>query len=233
MTKILFVCHGNICRSPMAEFILKDMVNKLGLGDEFFIRSAATSAEELGNGVYPPNRRLLEAHGIDCSGKTARRIEADDYKSFDLIIGMDDENMQNLRRKFAPDPDNKLRLLLDYTTRQGEDIFDPWYTRDFQRSFDDVWLGCLGLLDALLGDDVLLDFSECVTRKELYAVLRREMLWQEFFGENLDALWDILTGLPHRGKSFSFVLPNEADSEAGMYAKRIVAVFEDAAEISE
>lgn len=230
MTKILFVCHGNICRSPMAEFILKDMVHKLGRADEFLIDSAATTAEELGNGVYPPVRTLLEAHGIDCGGKTARLLRRGDYEDYDLIIGMDDENMRDLHREYGRDRDGKLRLLLDFTARKGQDIYDPWYTRDFQRSWDDVWYGCLGLLSELLGDDAVLDFSACETRSELYAVLRREMLWQDFYGENLDALWDILTGLPHRGRSFTLIMPDKADSEAGIYAPRIRGVFEDALE---
>lgn len=229
MIKVLFICHGNICRSPTAEFILRDMVKKLGREDGFYIASAATSAEELGNGVYPPARRLLAAHGIDCSGKTARQIVREDYERFDLIIGMDAENMRSLRRMYAPDRAGKLSLLLDHAGRHGEDIYDPWYSRDFQRSWDDIWSGCLGLLDELLGSEVVLDFSTCETRDELYAVLRREMLWQEDYGENLDALWDILTGLPHRGRSFSFILPRDAGSEAGVYARRICGVFEDAA----
>ncbi len=230
MTRILFVCHGNICRSPMAEFTLRDMVKKLGREEAFVIDSAAATHEEIGNGVYPPVRSLLESHGIDCGGKTARLMKRADYDNFDLLIGMDEENMRDLRRKYGPDSAGKLRMLLDFTPRKGEDICDPWYTRDFQRSWDDIYLGCLGLLDELLGGDVTLDFSGCETRKDLYAVLRREMLWQDFYGENLDALWDILTGLPHRGSSFSFVMPENADSEAGVYARRICAVFEDALE---
>lgn len=228
MIKVLFVCHGNICRSPMAEFMLKDMVKKLGREEEFCIDSAATTREELGNGVYPPVVRLLEAHGIDCSEKTARLMRRDDYDDFDLLIGMDEENMRDLRRKYGRDSDGKLRLLLDFTPRKGEDIYDPWYTRDFQRSWDDIRYGCLGLLDELLGSEVTLDFSACETRGELYAVLRRELLFEDFYGENLDALWDVLTGLPHRGRSFSFVMPENADSEAGVYAPRICAVVENA-----
>lgn len=229
MIKILFVCHGNICRSPTAEFMLRDMVKRLGLGEEFYIASAATSAEELGNGVYPPSRRLLEEHGIDCSGKTARQVVRGDYDRFDLIIGMDAQNLRVLRRVFEGDCDGKLSLLLDHAGRVGEDIYDPWYSRDFRRSWEDIRCGCLGLLEELLGSEVMLDFSACVTREELYTVLRREMLWQDDYSENLDALWDILTALPHRGKSFRIISPNEADSEAGHYARRICAVFEDAA----
>lgn len=228
MVRILFVCHGNICRSPMAELLLKDMVKKLGREAEFEIASAATTGEELGNGVYPPARRCLAGHGLGCEGKTARRITKEDYEYYDLLIGMDWENMRDLRRKYGSDEAGKLRLLLDYTARRGEDIYDPWYTGDYEQSWSDIWEGCLGLLDALLGDEVTLDFSACTTRRELYAVLRREMLWQDFYGSSLDALWDILTGLPHRGKRFSFVMPAEEDSEAAVYARRIRCVFEDA-----
>lgn len=231
MTKILFVCHGNICRSPTAEYMLRDMVETLGLGESFYIASAATSTEELGNGVYPPSRRLLEEHGIDCSGKTARQIVPGDYDRFDMIIGMDAQNMRALRRIFSPDREGKLSLLLDHAGRQGEDIYDPWYSRDFRRSWDDIRCGCLGLLDELLGGEVVLDFSSCVSRGELYAVMRREMLWQDDYGENLDALWDILTALPHRGRSFRIILPRETESEAGRYARRVRAVFDDAAQI--
>ena len=105
MIKILFICHGNICRSPMAEFIMKKLVTNAGLADEFSIASAATSSEELGNPVYPPARRKLAEHGISCSGKTARRINSEDYKQYDLLIGMDNANMRNMNRTFGGDPD--------------------------------------------------------------------------------------------------------------------------------
>ena len=114
MIRILFVCHGNICRSPMAEFVMKDLVDKAGLADAFEIASAATSSEELGNPVYPPARRKLAEHGIGCAGKTARRLTADDYDEYDLLIGMDDANLRNMRRLFGGDPDGKCRLLLEY-----------------------------------------------------------------------------------------------------------------------
>ena len=119
MTKILFVCHGNICRSPMAEFVMKDITAKAGLSDEFLIESAATSTEEIGNPVYPPARRKLQEHGIACDGKTARQVRQADYDKFDLIIGMDEENMYNLHRLFHGDPEGKLSLLMDYTARPG------------------------------------------------------------------------------------------------------------------
>ncbi len=145
MTKILFVCHGNICRSPMAEFVMKDITAKAGLSDEFLIESAATSTEEIGNPVYPPARRKLQEHGIGCDGKTARQVRREDYDRFDLIIGMDEENMYNLRRLFPNDPEDKLSLLMDYTARPGS-VADPWYTGDFEATWRDVLEGCTGLL---------------------------------------------------------------------------------------
>ena len=145
MTKILFVCHGNICRSPMAEFCMKYLAAEAGRSGEFEIASAATSTEELGNGVYPPARRLLNSKGIDCSGKFARQITAKDYGYYDLIIGMDNANMRNMKRFWNGDPDNKLRMLLDYTDSPGE-VADPWYSGDFERTWKDVYAGCRGLL---------------------------------------------------------------------------------------
>ena len=115
MTKILFICHGNICRSPMAEFVMKDLVRKAGLEESFYIESAATSREELGNPVYPPARRKLAEHGISCQGKTARQLTREDYQSFDLLVGMDWANLRNMERICGGDPQGKLHLLLDYT----------------------------------------------------------------------------------------------------------------------
>ena len=149
MTKILFVCHGNICRSPTAEFVLKDMVKKAGLEREFEIASAATDTDELGNPVYPPSRKLLERHGIDCSGKRARLLTAADYERYDLIIGMDEENMRKLRRRYGPDPAGKLHALMEYAGKPGQPVADPWYTRDFERTWQDVTAGCSGLLRQL------------------------------------------------------------------------------------
>ena len=149
MKKILFVCHGNICRSPMAEFVMKKMVRDAGAAEEFEIASAATSTEELGNGVYPPARRILNAHGIDCSGKYARQITMRDYEYYDLIIGMDNANMRNMKRFFGGDPSGKLRMLMDYTETPGE-VADPWYSGDFEQTWQDVNAGCSGLLDDLL-----------------------------------------------------------------------------------
>lgn len=148
MTKILFVCHGNICRSPMAEFVMKDLVRKAGRQAEFEIASAATSSEEIGNSVYPPARRKLAQHGIDCSGKTARQLAKADYTRWDLLIGMDHANLRNMRRLFSEDREQKLHLLMDYTARPGE-VADPWYTGDFETTWLDVLEGCQGLLATL------------------------------------------------------------------------------------
>ena len=148
MIRVLFVCHGNICRSPMAEFMMKDIVEKAGLADRFEIASAATSTEEIGNGVYPPARRKLAEHGISCAGKTARQITKADYRHYDCLIGMDDMNLRNMRRAFDGDPDGKCSLLLDYTDRPGN-VADPWYTGDFEATWQDVTEGCRGLLEYL------------------------------------------------------------------------------------
>ena len=148
MTKILFVCHGNICRSPMAEFVMKDLVKQAGLESQFHIESAATSTEEIGNPVYPPARRKLAEHGIDCAGKTARQLTRADYSRFDLLIGMDRANLRNMHRICGGDPDGRLHLLMDYTDHPG-DVADPWYTDDFETTWRDVLAGCRGLLDTL------------------------------------------------------------------------------------
>ena len=121
MTGILFVCYGNICRSPMAEFVMKDLTEKAGLQTEFLIESAATSPCNAGSGVYPPARRMLSKHGIDCAGKQARPLEHADYKRFDFLIGMDNENIREMRRICGGDPDGKIRLLLDFTGRPGNE----------------------------------------------------------------------------------------------------------------
>ena len=150
MTKILFICHGNICRSPMAEFIMKDLLKKAGLEQSFHIESAATSREEIGNPVYPPARRKLAEHGISCDGHAARQLTKADYRGFDLLIGMDNANLQNMRRICGGDPEGKIRLLRDYTARPG-DVADPWYTGDFETTWRDVLEGCRGLLKELSG----------------------------------------------------------------------------------
>ena len=153
MVKILFICHGNICRSPMAEFVMKKLVREMGLSDMFYIESAATSSEEVWNGrgnpVYPPARRKLAEHGISCEGKTARQTVRSDYAKFDYLIGMDQGNLRGMRRIYGNDPQGKLHLLLDYTNRPG-DVADPWYTGDFESTWQDVLEGCRGLLERIL-----------------------------------------------------------------------------------
>ena len=148
MIKILFVCHGNICRSPMAEFVMKDLVKKKGMADQFEIASAATSTEEIGNPVYPPAKRKLKEHGISCEGKTARQMTKADYSYYDYIIAMDRFNLRNMTKFVGNDPDNKVSLMLDFTNRPG-DVADPWYTGDFDATWNDVYEGCLGLLKKL------------------------------------------------------------------------------------
>lgn len=150
MIKILFICHGNICRSPMAEFVMKDLVQKAGLASQFHIGSAATSREEIGNPVYPPARRKLAEHGIPCGGHAARQLTAQDYDAYDLLIGMDQANLRNMRRICGGDPDGKLHLLLAYTAHPGS-VADPWYTGDFEAAWQDVLAGCRGLLAELTG----------------------------------------------------------------------------------
>ena len=154
MIKILFVCWGNICRSPMAEYVMKDLVKKAHKEHAYTVESAATSSEEVWNGrgnpVYPPARKILAKHGIDCSGKRARQTTREDYDRFDLIIGMEELNMRYMRRIYGGDPEGKLHLLLDFTDRPG-DVADPWYTGDFESTWRDVSEGCRGLLARLEG----------------------------------------------------------------------------------
>ena len=146
--KILFVCHGNICRSPMAEFVMKWLVKEAGREGEFEIASAATSTEEIGNPVYPPARRKLAEHGISSAGKYARQITRRDYQYYDLIVGMDQWNLRNMCRMLGGDPDGKICLLMDYTDRPG-DVADPWYTGDFEATWRDVLEGCEGMLEKI------------------------------------------------------------------------------------
>ena len=153
MVKILFVCHGNICRSPMAEYVLKDMVKKAGVEEQFVIASAATSSEEIwggiGNPVYPPARAELARHGLSCEGKRAVKLQKDDYAKYDLIIGMDSNNMRNMARIFDGDPDGKCRKLMDLTSRGG-DVADPWYSGHFDVTYRDIYEGCEALLKLLI-----------------------------------------------------------------------------------
>ncbi len=146
MTKILFVCHGNICRSPMAEFVLKDIVKKRGMESRFEIASAATSREEIGNPVYPPAKKKLAEHGIRCDGHQARQMTKADYEYYDRIICMDRNNVRNVLRITGGDPELKISLLLDFTARSGDEVADPWYTGNFEDTWRDVVEGCEGLL---------------------------------------------------------------------------------------
>ena len=152
MKKILFVCHGNICRSPMAEFVMKDLVKKAGLSKEFEIASAATSREELGNPVYPPARRELQKHGLSCSGKYARQMTAADYDRYDYIPIMDRNNERNIMRIIGSDPEHKVHLLMAYAG-SSRDVADPWYTGDFEATWNDVTEGCKALLEHILRRD--------------------------------------------------------------------------------
>ena len=152
MKKILFVCHGNICRSPMAEFVMKDLVRKAGMEDMFHIESAATSTEEIGNPVYPPARRKLSEHGISCAGKTARQLRKADYEHYDYLVGMDSANFRNMQRICGGDPEGKISLLLDYTDHPGS-VADPWYTGDFEATWQDVLAGCRGLFAEIIGKE--------------------------------------------------------------------------------
>ena len=149
MIKILFVCHGNICRSPMAEFVLKDMVKKRGLENEFYIASAATSTEEIGNPVHHGTRSRLAKEGISVAGKTAVQMTKSDYDKYDYIIGMDTWNMRNINRIIKSDPDGKVFKLLTFAGR-SDDVADPWYTGDFEATYRDVVEGCEGLLEKIL-----------------------------------------------------------------------------------
>ena len=151
MCRILFVCHGNICRSPMAEFVMKNLVKKAGMADQYEIASAATSTEEIGNPVYPPARRKLAEHGIGCAGKTARQLRRDDYYAYDYLIGMDHANLRNMHRICGGDPEGKISLLMEHTIRPG-DVADPWYTGDFEETWRDVLEGCSALLKEITCD---------------------------------------------------------------------------------
>lgn len=148
MIKILFVCLGNICRSPMAEFVMKDLVRKEGLEDHFFIASAATSTEEYGNPVHPGTRNKLRQYGISTEGKYAVTMRRSDYEKYDYIIAMERYNIRGIMRIIGSDPEHKVSLLLDYTRRPG-DIADPWYTGNFDKTYEDILEGCQGLLEAL------------------------------------------------------------------------------------
>ena len=146
MTKILFICHGNICRSPMAEFILKDMVKRAGREQDFEIASAATSREEIGNDLYPPAKACLSAHKVPFGRHRARQITREDLERYDCIVAMESYNIRNLERLLGPS--DKYRLLLDFTDTPGG-IADPWYSGDFELSFRQITEGCEGILRTL------------------------------------------------------------------------------------
>ncbi len=158
MTKIMFVCHGNICRSPMAEFIFRDLIKKQGTEREFTVSSSATSTEEIwgdtGNPVYPPARDELKKHGISCEGKRAVQLKKSDYGKYDLFIAMDSMNIRNIIRIFGKDAENKVHKLMDFTDRRGSDVADPWYSGRFDVAYRDIYEGCEGLLKALKGKDI-------------------------------------------------------------------------------
>lgn len=153
MIKIMFVCHGNICRSPMAEFIFKDMIKRKHLENEFTVASCATSTEEIwgdiGNPVYPPAKAELAKHGISCEGKRAVQLKKSDYDKYDLFIGMDSMNIRNMHRILGSDPEGKIRKLMEFTDRGGN-VADPWYSGRFDVAWRDIYDGCEGLLDKLI-----------------------------------------------------------------------------------
>lgn len=153
MIRMLFVCHGNICRSPMAEFLMRDLVKQRGLSERVWIRSAATSTEEIcggiGNPVYPPAKAELAKHGISCDEKRAVLLRRSDYERYDLLIGMDRYNLQSMQRLFRGDPAHKLHLLMDFT-EQSREVADPWYSGRFDVAYRDIEEGCTALLDSLL-----------------------------------------------------------------------------------
>ena len=148
MIRILFVCHGNICRSPVAEFVMKKLVEDTGLASAFKIASAATSTEELGNPVYPPARKKLAEYGIGCARKVAGQLTNQDYAEYDLLIGMDSANIRNMERICHGDPEHKIHLLMEYTS-STRDVADPWYTRDFEATWQDVVAGCNGIIEKI------------------------------------------------------------------------------------
>ena len=149
MIKVLFICHGNICRSTMAEMVFKHLVRQAGLQSEFYIDSAATSREELGNGVHYGTRRKLAEVGIPCEDHISTQITKTDYDKYDYLIVMDTNNIRNLMRIIGSDPEQKVSMLLDYAGRHGQSIADPWYTGNFDITYDDVLAGCKGLLEYL------------------------------------------------------------------------------------
>ena len=155
MKRIMFVCHGNICRSPMAEFIMKDMVRRRGIAEDFVIASSATSTEEIWNGignpVYPPAREELLSMGISCEGKRAVQLKKSDYDKYDLFVGMDSMNIRNMYRILGNDPEGKIHKLMDFTGTGG-DVADPWYTGNFDVTRRNVCEGCEALLESIMSE---------------------------------------------------------------------------------
>ena len=232
MTGILFICWGNICRSPAAALIFADLARRAGRENDFLIDSAGVSDEEEGNRIYPPMRRVLEARALDCAGHCARMLRRADYEAFDLLVCMDELTIGRARRFFGGDPEGKVKNLLDYAGRTGEEIDDPWYTRDFEKAAAEIERGCRALFETLCGDTITLDLSACGDREALYAVLRGGLDLPEYFGGNLDALWDVLTEPAYRGKSCRLVLPPE-DSPLASYARLVEETFREAELLAE
>ena len=156
MIRVMFVCHGNICRSPMAEFVFRDLIDKKGLSDKFVVSSSATSTEEIWNGVgnpvYPPAKRVLNSRGINCEGKRAVQLKKEDYNNYDYLIGMDGANIRNMHRIFMGYPDKKINKLLTFAGR-SDDVADPWYTGDFETTYRDVSEGCNALLEYIINNN--------------------------------------------------------------------------------
>ncbi len=153
MIKIMFVCHGNICRSPMAEFVFKKLISEKGVSDLFYVASSATSTEEIyngrGNPVYPPAKAELAKHSISCDGKRAVQLKSDDYDKYDLFIGMDSNNIRNMMRILNGDKEGKVHKLMEYTG-ESKDVADPWYSDRFDVAYNDIYQGCCALLESLL-----------------------------------------------------------------------------------
>lgn len=156
MIRVMFVCHGNICRSPMAEFVFMDLINKKGFNDKFIVSSSATSTEEIWNGVgnpvYPPAKRVLNSRGINCDGKRAVQLKKEDYNNYDYFVGMDGANIRNMHRILMGDPDKKIYKLLTFAGR-SDDVADPWYTGDFETTYRDVSEGCNALLEYIINNN--------------------------------------------------------------------------------
>ena len=155
MIKVLFICHGNICRSPMAEFVMKDLVKKQGLEDEFYIASAATSTEEIGNRVHPGTTKKLKEFGISTAGKTAVQLKKSDYKDYDYLLAMESYNLRNMKRIIgSEDPEQKVYRLLDFS-KAPRDIADPWYTGNFDATYNDIYEGCMALIEHLKNNQII------------------------------------------------------------------------------